>query len=89
MGANRVIAVDISSSPDGNASADTLQLLLQTFTIMGKSINTYALRDADLVIKPALSGMKGADFGSRKKAIEAGRAAMQQALPQLKLLMAN
>lgn len=88
MGANLVIAVDISSLPENNPSGDTLQILLQTFTIMGKSINNLELRDAEVVIRPELGGMKGVDFSSRQRAIEAGRVAMQQSLPKLKQLMA-
>jgi hypothetical protein len=41
MGANFVIAVDISSDPEGNPYGDTFQILMQTFAIMGKSINTW------------------------------------------------
>ncbi|NML46091.1 patatin-like phospholipase family protein [Ramlibacter sp. G-1-2-2] len=84
MGAEVVIGVDISSAPEGNPSGDTLQVLLQTFAIMGKSINGWELKDADVVVRPALRGMSSADFTSKKRAIEAGRAAMQAALPQLK-----
>ena len=89
MGADIVIAVDISSAPENNPSADTVQILLQTFAIMGKSINTFELRDADIVVRPSLIGMKSADFTSRKKAIESGRQAMQSVLPQLKLALAT
>jgi NTE family protein len=88
MGAEVVLAVDISSAPEGNATGDTTQVLLQTFAIMGKSINTLELRDAELVVRPSLVGVKSADFGARRKSIDAGRAAMQQALPQLKALLA-
>jgi NTE family protein len=84
MGAELVIAVDISSPPEGNAAADTLDILMQTFTIMSKSINRYELRDADVVVRPALPGVSSADFSSRKRSIEAGRQAMLQALPQLR-----
>ncbi len=84
MGADVVIAVDISSPPENNASTDTLQVLLQTFAIMGKSINTFELKGAEVVVRPVLTGMKSADFSVRKKAIDAGRAAMLEALPQLK-----
>ncbi|HET8748322.1 MAG TPA: patatin-like phospholipase family protein [Ramlibacter sp.] len=84
MGAELVIAVDISSAPEGNPSGDPLQILLQTFAIMGKSINTWELRDADVVVRPALRGMSSADFAGKRRAIEAGRAAMQAALPQLR-----
>lgn len=89
MGADVIIGVDISSAPENNPSSDTLQILLQTFAIMGKSINAFELKDADVVVRPALAGMKSNDFGSRKRAIEAGRMAMQQALPQLKILLAK
>ena len=87
MGAELVIAVDISSAPEGNPSDGTLQILLQTFAIMGKSINTYELRDADVVVRPALVGVGSADFTARRRAIEAGRAAMTRLLPQLKAAM--
>nr|WP_315187576.1 patatin-like phospholipase family protein [uncultured Albidiferax sp.] len=87
MGAELVIAVDISSAPEGNPADGTLQILLQTFAIMGKSINSFALREADVVVRPVLLGMTSADFGSRRRAIEAGRAAMLQALPALRAAM--
>ncbi len=85
MGAELVIAVDISNVPDVNPAGDTLQILLQTFTIMGRSINSWELRDADVVVRPALNGVASADFNARKRAIQAGRLAMQQLLPQLKV----
>lgn len=84
MGAEVVIAVDISSAPEGNPAGDTLQVLLQTFAIMGKSINGHELREADVVVRPALVGVGSADFTARRRAIEAGRGAMQRLLPQLR-----
>ncbi|HEX7891123.1 MAG TPA: patatin-like phospholipase family protein [Ramlibacter sp.] len=87
MGAEFVIAVDISSAPEGNPSSDPLQILLQTFAIMGKSINTFELKDADLVVRPSLVGMGSGDFAGKQRAINAGRAAMQSLLPQLKAAM--
>jgi len=87
MGAEPVIAVDISSAPEGNPSGDPIQILLQTFAIMGKSINRCELRAADLVVRPVLVGFGSADFASRRQAIAAGRAAMEQALPRLQALI--
>lgn len=84
MGAELIIAVDISSAPEGNAAGDTLQILLQTFAIMGKSINTFELREADVVVRPSLVGVASSDFGARRRSIEAGRVAMQALLPQLR-----
>ena len=84
MGADVVLAVDISASPEGNAADGTLQILLQTFAIMGKTINQYELQGADVVVRPSPQGLKSADFSARQRAIDAGRAAMQAALPALR-----
>ena len=84
MGAEMVIAVDISSPPDGAATGDTMKLLLQTFAIMGKSINQFELRDADIVLRPTLIGVSSADFTSRVRAIRAGREMALLLLPEIK-----
>jgi NTE family protein len=89
MGAELVIAVDISSPPEANPAGGTLDVLLQTFAIMGKSINSFELKEADVVVRPALLGVSSADFGARKRSIEAGRQAMLQVLPQLRLAIAS
>ena len=52
------------------------------------STDPQELRDADVVVRPALSGMSSADFASKRRAIEAGRAAMLAALPKLRAAMA-
>lgn len=88
MGADVVLAVDISLPPESNPASDTLQILLQTFAIMGKSINRYELREADVVVRPSAVGLKSADFSARQKAIEAGRTAMLAALPALRAKLA-
>ena len=89
MGADIVVAVDISNPPEANPATDTLQILLQTFAIMGKSINQYELRDADVVVRPSLIGLRSADFSARQRAMDAGRAAMLAALPALKARLAQ
>ena len=73
MGAEFVIAVDISAVPDGNPTSDLARMLMQTFAIMGRSIKIYELRDADLVLSPKLAGVSGADFSTRRQSIRAGR----------------
>ena len=85
MGAELVIAVDITSPPDGNATGDPFKILLQTFAIMGKSINQFELRDADVVVRPSLVGVSSADFSARMKAIQSGREAAIKLLPELRL----
>lgn len=79
MGADFVIAVNISASPEAQAASSSVDVLLQTFAIMGQSINSYELKDADIVIRPELGAMKGNDFAARNTAILAGeQAAMAQ-----------
>ncbi len=88
MGAELVIAVDISTPPDGAATGDLMHMLLQTFTIMSRSINRFELRDADVVLRPSLAGLSSADFTARKRAIQAGREAALRALPALRARIA-
>jgi NTE family protein len=90
MGAEVVLAVDISSDPKGNSAQGWVQVMLQTTAIMGQSINRYAMSGPGVVaVRPALSGVGSADFSSRQRSIEAGRAAMQAALPKLKAEMSR
>jgi len=84
MGAEMVIAVDISSPPDGAATDGTMKLLLQTFAIMGKSINRFELKEADVVVRPPLLGVSSADFTSRVRAIRSGREQALALLPEIK-----
>ena len=89
MGADIVIAVDISSRPEDAKTSDMLKVLLQTFSIMGKSISQLEMAQAEVVVRPALPDVGSAEFTARQKSIEAGRAAMRLALPALKAALAK
>ncbi len=89
MGAEVVLAVDISNAPEGNHPNGSLQVLLQTFAIMGQTINKYELAGADVLLRPALTGVGSADFAARQRSIEAGRVAMRAAMPRLKAQLAQ
>lgn len=84
MGADLVIAVNISAQPEGQPSGSTVEMLLQTFTIMGQTINQFELRDADVVIRPELGAMRGNDFAGRNLAILAGERATTQAMNEIR-----
>ncbi len=84
MGADFVIAVDISSPPKGNPTSDVMDMLLQTFAIMGQSISRLELHDADVVVRPSLAGVSSADFTARLRAIQSGRDAALRMLPEMK-----
>jgi NTE family protein len=89
MGADFVIAVDISSRPESGVTASSLDMLMQTFTIMGQTIKAYELdKYADVVIRPNLSKMGGADFADRNAAILSGEEAVQKAWPEIQRKLA-
>jgi NTE family protein len=84
MGADFVIAVNISAQPDAQPSSNTFEVLLQTFSIMGQSLNQFELKQADIVIRPELATMKGSDFQNRSVAMLAGERAAMAVLPELR-----
>jgi len=84
MGADFIIAVNISSQTDTQKAISSMEVIMQTFAIMGQRINQFELKDADVVIQPSLGTMKGNDFASRNQAILAGEQAAFAVMAQLK-----
>jgi NTE family protein len=84
MGADFVIAVNISTEPSSQDSSGTVGIILQTISIMGQSIDQFELERAQVVIRPALKGMRGTDFKSRSNAILAGEEATLLQMDQIK-----
>lgn len=84
MGANFIIAVNISSDTSAFNSNGTLGLLQQTISIMQQSINQYEIARADVVITPQLKQMGSADFRARNAAILAGELAAQEKIAEIK-----
>ncbi|WP_137938402.1 patatin-like phospholipase family protein [Chitinivorax sp. B] len=89
MGADIVIAIDISSKPTYGKVNGMMDILLQTVTIMGQSISSYELNDADVVIRPAVGRIGGADFDSKYEAVNVGDKAAVAAIPYIKQKVAN
>nr|WP_036166009.1 patatin-like phospholipase family protein [Massilia sp. 9096] len=84
MGAEFIIAVNISSATEAQATASSLDVLMQTFTIMGQRLNHFELKDADIVITPQLGTMGSADFNGRNLAVLAGEQAAAGVMGELK-----
>ena len=76
LGADVVIAVDISKKPANQSTAGALDIVLQTFTIMGQVISRTELLDADVVLRPALGSLGSTDFSSREASIRQGEQAV-------------
>jgi NTE family protein len=84
LGADIVIAVNISNVPKQSKLSDTIDILLQTFTIMGHVIASEELAEADVVISPDISELKSTSFDSRNIAIIEGEKAGLAAVAAIK-----
>lgn len=89
MGADFVIAVDISSVGRRDRLTGTLDVLLQTFSIMGHAISRHELEDADVVIRPQTAAVSSTDFEGRYLAILEGEKAAAAVMPELKARLAK
>ena len=89
LGADFVIAVDISSKADGIASTTSmLGNLNQSIRIMGQKLGAQELARADIVIRPKVNDIGPADFAAKNRAILEGERAAQAALPQIRAKIA-
>ncbi|WP_374586368.1 patatin-like phospholipase family protein [Pseudoduganella sp.] len=84
MGADFIIAVNISTQAEAQATNSSLEVIMQTFSIMGQRINQLELRDADIVIQPPLGKMASNDFNNRSGAMLAGERATNAVMAQIK-----
>jgi NTE family protein len=84
LGANFVIAVDISVKPRDARTSSTLDVLLQTFAIMGQSISRYETAEADIVIRPVTAELPATDFAGRHRAVLEGEKAAAAAMTEIK-----
>ncbi len=89
MGANFVIAVDISSVGRRETLSDTLDVLLQTFAVMGHAISRHELEHADVVIRPKTAAVSSTSFEDRHLAILEGEKAAAAAMTELKAKLAK
>ncbi len=83
LGADVVIAVDISSDLDTNQPSSTIDTILQSINIMSSKVSVSQLSRADVVIRPMVGHIGSADFTMRNEAILEGEKAALQALPKI------
>ncbi len=84
LGADVVIAVDISSDLDTIKPSGTIETILQAINIMSSRISVAQLSRADIVIRPLVGHIGSADFDRRNDAIIEGEKAALQALPKVR-----
>ncbi|MFP5411177.1 MAG: patatin-like phospholipase family protein, partial [Gammaproteobacteria bacterium] len=81
MGADFVIAVDISNVSRRERLSGTLDVLLQTFAIMGHTLSSHELKEADVVVRPQTAAVSSTDFEGRHLAILEGEKAAAAIMP--------
>ncbi len=84
LGADFVIAVDISSKASGRRPDGMLGIVNQSIAIMGQKLGEQELARADVVIRPDVLDYGSADFTRRNQAILEGEKAALAALPQIR-----
>jgi NTE family protein len=72
LGADIVIAVDISAKPSGKKNQGTIDMMLDTMAVMGHTIAEHDLKDADIIIRPDMRGLAATNFQQRHEAILQG-----------------
>jgi NTE family protein len=84
LGADVIIAVDISGETEAPAPLNTIETILQSISIMYSKLSAIQTVKADVVIKPKVGSIGGADFSKRHDAVLEGEKAAIEALPKIK-----
>ena len=88
LGADFVIAVDISAPPDRSSPDGMLDVIGKSISIMGRQLGEQELARADMVIHPKLDGIGAADFTQKDRAILRGEQAALAAVPAIRAKLA-
>ncbi len=89
LGADFVIAVDISTVASGKAPGSLLGNVNQSIAIMGRKLGAQELARADVVIRPRVDDIGPASFEQRNNAILEGEKAALAAMPQIRARLAT
>ena len=89
MGADIVIAVDISARPTGAQSMNMWGLLDQTINIMGQQSIHYELSLANIVIQPKVGHLGTLDLKASNQAILEGEKATQAKITAIQAAITN
>jgi len=87
MGADIVIAVDISSNAESAPPQGTVDTIIQAVTVMYARISQNQLARADFVIKPSVGYIGSTDFTKRHEAVLEGEKAALEAMPRIRTVL--
>ena len=88
LGADFVIAVDISTKPSGINPEGMVNILGQSIAIMGQQLGRQETARADVVIRPGVGNIGATDFEQKNQAILEGEKAALAAIPTIRAKLA-
>ncbi|MDH5834135.1 patatin-like phospholipase family protein [Luteimonas kalidii] len=89
LGADVVIAIDISSKAGGRTPTGMAGIVNQSITIMGQTLGRQELERADVVIRPQVNEIGPVSFEQRNAAILEGERAALAAMPAIRARLAE
>jgi len=89
MGADIVIAVDISAKPTGKSALGFLSLLDQSLNIMSQAALAQELKQANVTLRPRVLHIGSADFDERGAAMQEGEKVAREGLPVIRQAIAR
>ena len=88
MGADLVIAVDVAEDIQETRDYDTgLDIVLRAYDITQNSLSQCQLKEADVVIRPDVSGIHWSDFGHLDDCLRAGEEAVKDRRDEIRRLI--
>ncbi len=89
LGADIVIAVDISAKPSALKNPGAIDIAMQSVTILGETVAAFETAEADVLIRPRVGHISSSDFASRNLLVLEGEQATTQAMVTIKDKIAN
>lgn len=89
LGADVVVAVALPAAVLDECPRNPITVFLHAMDIMAAEIGRVYARDADVVVEPAVGATAVDDLSDKPGLIEAGAAAMRQAMPALREALAR
>ncbi|MBS3921500.1 MAG: patatin-like phospholipase family protein [Deltaproteobacteria bacterium] len=83
LGADVVLAVDISASAERTPPRNTIETLLQSIDIMYSKLAATQLAQADVVIRPKVGYIGSSDFSKKHEAVLEGEKATIEVMPRI------
>jgi NTE family protein len=89
LGAEKIIAVDVTFDPAERGFVNILEAYWRTTLVMHRALAINERADADYTLSPRLPPEFLINFGARHRMIEAGREAVRNELPSIRLALAG